>query len=42
VEQIFMSGSYSMLPEPLKLKVEPAVPYTMQLFIIEGEDKRII
>jgi hypothetical protein len=37
-----MTGSYSMLPEPLKLKVEPAVPYTMQIFIIEGEAKRMI
>ena len=33
-EKNMMAGTYSSLPEPLRLKKEPPVPYTMQVFVI--------
>ena len=36
---ICKSGVYKNLPAPLKPKREPLVPYTMQIFIVPGEEE---
>ena len=33
-EKNMTAGTYSSSPEPLRLKKEPPVPYTMQVFVI--------
>ncbi|CAE8596347.1 unnamed protein product [Polarella glacialis] len=38
VHQQVSQGRYSDLPEPLRLKKEPIVPYTMQLFVLPAAD----
>lgn len=36
-----LHGEYSELPEPLRLKHEPAVPYTMQLFLLPADPSSV-
>ena len=37
LESLFLQQRYADLPEPVKIKADPRVPYTMQLFIIAGD-----
>ena len=41
VEQICGIGDYKSLPPPLKLRVEPRMPYTMQVFILPAEGNKV-
>lgn len=42
IEELAYQGRYRDMPVPLRLKVEPTVPYTMQIVIQKGDDAKQI